>query len=537
MNRFVRLFLAASVLAVTASLFAADVQGPPAYVDYQGVVLDSSGAVLAPDAANGTPQPINYAMEFRLYDASTGGNIVWAEQQNVTVSSGKFSVQLGKGTPISGVTTQVTTINSAFTGSERYLGVSVKVPPATTAVEIVPRLQFLTSPFTFTADRAHTADNINQTTGTATLTTANLGTATISTGTIANATITGGTISGNGAGLTTLNASNVSAGSLADARLSTNVALLNRNPQTFSGVDTFSAGISMGATTAPLILNDSPIYFRGDNSQYLAYGGTVHPFNGLTIDGPLMVGFAGGTLGTTSGGQKWALAWNTAGTVSINNALFVNNGGASITGGATINGTLTQNGTLNMNGFSIHLANTADYPFYVAGDTFGQIRYINGYDGSKWYQIGIDASSNFSFNPFAGTGSFINRADGSFHINSDVRLKKDIEPLPEVLDRVLRLRPVSYHFKVNEPGTPKSLGFIAQEVETLFPEVVSEGASGYKSMAYTALVPVTVAALQEEHRIAEKREREKDAEIEKLQRQNEALEKRLEAIEARLNKL
>src|SRR6476469_7076195 len=99
MNRLALLLLAAGALAWPASLFA-QTQNPPAFVDYQGTVLDSAGNVLAPDAGNGTPQPINYAMEFRLYDASTGGNIVWAEKQNVTVSGGKFSIQLGKGTPI-----------------------------------------------------------------------------------------------------------------------------------------------------------------------------------------------------------------------------------------------------------------------------------------------------------------------------------------------------------------------------------------------------------------------------------------------------
>jgi hypothetical protein len=373
--------------------------------------------------------------------------------------------------------------------------------------------------------------------------------ATITTGTITNATITGGTLSGNGAGLTTLNAANISSGALADARLSSNVALLNK-AETFTSTVNFSgqAGFS-----ADVFLNGQLLRLDTNANAFLRhYPSTT--YGGAGVNGPVLAGIDSGLLGTTNGGQKWALFWASNGQVSINNSLFVNNGGAQITAGGlnvvaggasiggntTVNGVLTQNGTANMNGTvnlnnaSLHIYNVNDYPFYVAGDTFGQIRYINGYDGSKWYQIGIDASSNFSFNPFAGVGSFINRADGSFHINSDRRLKKDIEPLPQVLDKVLQLRPVSYHFKVNEPGTPRSLGFIAQEVEPLFPEVVSQGANGYKSMAYAELVPVAVAALQEEHRRVEERDRQKDAEIQKLQEQNAALEKRLEAIEAKL---
>ena len=43
---------------------------------------------------------------------------------------------------------------------------------------------------------------------------------------------------------------------------------------------------------------------------------------------------------------------------------------------------------------------------------------------------------------------------------------------------------------------PRTFGLIAQEVEPLFPEVVAER-EGIKSLAYSALVPVTVGAIQE----------------------------------------
>jgi hypothetical protein len=61
------------------------------------------------------------------------------------------------------------------------------------------------------------------------------------------------TLSGNGSGLTSLNAANVSSGTVADARLSANVALLNRSPQTFSGSSNlFSGSITIGPAGAPL---------------------------------------------------------------------------------------------------------------------------------------------------------------------------------------------------------------------------------------------------------------------------------------------
>ncbi|PZN15019.1 MAG: hypothetical protein DIU63_09680, partial [Proteobacteria bacterium] len=66
----------------------------------------------------------------------------------------------------------------------------------------------------------------------------------------------GGTISGNGSGLTNLNASNLGSGTLADARLSSNVALLDRTPQTFTGINIFRSApnvygaVEVGASAA-----------------------------------------------------------------------------------------------------------------------------------------------------------------------------------------------------------------------------------------------------------------------------------------------
>jgi hypothetical protein len=69
---------------------------PPDLMSYQGYLVDVNGAALAPSA------PANYPIEFRIYDASSGGNVLWGEQQVVTVDKGNFSVVLGEGTAIAG---------------------------------------------------------------------------------------------------------------------------------------------------------------------------------------------------------------------------------------------------------------------------------------------------------------------------------------------------------------------------------------------------------------------------------------------------
>ena len=122
-------------------------------------------------------------------------------------------------------------------------------------------------------------------------------------------------------------------------------------------------------------------------------------------------------------------------------------------------------------------------------------------------------------------------------MNSDVRLKQDVASLGRVLDRVLQLRPVSYHFRSAPAEAPLTLGLIAQEVEPLFPEVVGER-GGMKSLAYSELIPVTIKAVQELNQKMEaantglQRElQRRDTENAELKRKNQSLEARLDALE------
>jgi hypothetical protein len=81
---------------------------------------------------------------------------------------------------------------------------------------------------------------------------------------------------------------------------------------------------------------------------------------------------------------------------------------------------------------------------------------------------------------------------------SDRRLKKEIAALPaNMLDKIMLMKPVSFHMRERDAG--KELGFIAQDVEQLFPELVATAndPSGTKSLNYVGLIAPTIKALQE----------------------------------------
>ncbi len=82
---------------------------------------------------------------------------------------------------------------------------------------------------------------------------------------------------------------------------------------------------------------------------------------------------------------------------------------------------------------------------------------------------------------------------GSLSSSSDVNLKKDIETVPNALDRVSQLRGVNFRWK---NGEDLQMGVIAQEVENVFPELVSSTEDG-KTVSYTQLTGALIEAVKE----------------------------------------
>ncbi len=96
---------------------------------------------------------------------------------------------------------------------------------------------------------------------------------------------------------------------------------------------------------------------------------------------------------------------------------------------------------------------------------------------------------------------------------SDVSLKQNIQTIPNALEKVLQLNGVSFQWK--ESGKP-GIGLVAQDVEKVFPEVVSTNqTSGLKSLEYGNLVGPLVEAIKEQQKQIE----ELKNEVEKLKQQ------------------
>jgi hypothetical protein len=110
--------------------------------------------------------------------------------------------------------------------------------------------------------------------------------------------------------------------------------------------------------------------------------------------------------------------------------------------------------------------------------------------------------------------------NGSWAAVSDARFKQNVEELDGALDRVLALRGVTFDWRRDDfPerhfSARRGLGFIAQEVEEIYPELVITGPDGYKSVEYAKVGPILVEAIKAQQKV-----------IEDLTRRLERLERR-----------
>jgi hypothetical protein len=85
---------------------------------------------------------------------------------------------------------------------------------------------------------------------------------------------------------------------------------------------------------------------------------------------------------------------------------------------------------------------------------------------------------------------------GSLFNPSDANLKTNIQKLPfEKQDSLLNLNAVEFQYK-SDLRKKIHYGFIAQDVETIFPELVSSDAIGYKTVNYIEFIPVILSKMQ-----------------------------------------
>jgi hypothetical protein len=90
---------------------------------------------------------------------------------------------------------------------------------------------------------------------------------------------------------------------------------------------------------------------------------------------------------------------------------------------------------------------------------------------------------------------------GSLTQNSDERLKTNIEPLQNALQNILKVNGVTYNWRSEYRAQERQIGVVAQNIQEVFPELVSEDRNGYLSVNYIQLTPILIEALKEQQKV------------------------------------
>jgi hypothetical protein len=507
-----------AVFALVALLLTLTQGGALAQVSAVPPLMNFQGRLAKPD---GTPvSDGNYSITFTLFTAATGGTQKWTETSNpVSVKNGVFAVLLGRTTPLT---------DSLFAGS-LFLEVKVGSDPALT-----PRQPLVSVGYALKAD------------------------------TVPDASI----------GATQLKDGAVTAGKLASGVLNPIAWLLSGNSGTtatqFLGTSdnqplelrvnnhratrySFADNSSFGNRSVN-VLGGSEVNSIADGAAgaTIAGGGGQDAFSGVGSPNRVLADF-----GSIGGGFSNTVDFiSTVAGGSFNSATGA---GAAIGGGedngaggadAAVGGGVDN----DADGF------VAIVPGGVQNVASGDYSFAAGRKARAMHQ-GAFVWADSTDAAFASTGAnqFLIRAQGGVGINtndpaghalnvngsilcagltqsSDARFKTDIRTLPDALDAILNLRGVSFawdrdSWKARSFPAGRQIGFIAQEVEQVLPELVSTDAQGYKSVAYANVVPVLVEAMKAQEQRLHAVEAD-NAHLKSENAQIRALLKRLDALEA-----
>lgn len=222
-----------------------------------------------------------------------------------------------------------------------------------------------------------------------------------------------------------------------------------------------------------------------------------------------------GLRGTAADGQRIGIGIKPANTDGlVDSLIFTTNGSTRMV--------ISPTGYIGM-GTNIPLA-----PLHVQTAT-SQVP-LNLQNSTQRWMVGPDSNAAFVIYNAGNTGAYLPNGGTAWVANSDARPKKDIQPLSEHkgLEALAQLTPVTFHWRTVGAPDSTQTGFLAQNVEKVFPELVSPapnttirtdtGATvsltDVKGVNYEGLITPMILAIQQ------------------LKAENEQLRQRLERLEA-----
>jgi hypothetical protein len=270
----------------------------------------------------------------------------------------------------------------------------------------------------------------------------------------------------------------------------------------------YSVSLSSDGTIVAIgaIFNDG----NGSNSGHTRiyqYNGTVWNKLGQDIDGEAQDDWSGYSVSLSSDGTRVAIgARNNDGNGS--NAGHVRVYELASTTTTTpiyqkIHSDVNSSGTFSTD---TDLISTMVVPSNItivdsSNNNYGSYTVYTDKAATNFFSVGKSASHVFNIVNHDNAGVYMASGSTSLTSTSDARLKTAIEPIEDTTDKLMQLNPCTYKWKTQDEADPKKhVGFIAQEVEALFPNLVNENTypdgSTYKGVTTTDMIPYLIKSIQ-----------------------------------------
>jgi hypothetical protein len=328
-------------------------------------------------------------------------------------------------------------------------------------------------------------------------------------GSFAGNVITGTTgtftnISGNGVALTAINASNISSGTIANARTTADSAngastIVSRDAsgnfasnlisgQTLRIQDSstqiglfakYKSIVGSGSDNTPTLFSETGLGLNFAINGSATVVGNISTAGVLTINGSGINSINASNIssGTVANARTTAVSTNTA------NAIVARDASGNFAGGVITASVFSGAGT--------SLTGTA------ASLTAGTASALTTGNNYQVNSLGVGTAASGTAGEIRATNNVT-----AFY-SSDERLKDNVQVITNALAKVLQIRGVEFDWNnLTEPEDgyfvrKHDIGVIAQEVEKVLPEVVGTREDGIKAVKYDRIVPLLIEAIKE----------------------------------------